>query len=57
MLLRYSLGLKRAAATVERAVRQVVAAGHRTADIAEQGAPIISTQAMGDAVVASIQGE
>lgn len=57
MLLRYSLGLKRVAATVERAVRQVVAAGHRTADIAEQGAPVISTHAMGDAVVASIQGE
>jgi 3-isopropylmalate dehydrogenase len=57
MLLRHSLGLKRAAATVERAVRQVVAAGHRTADIAEAGAKTISTRTMGDAVVAAILGE
>lgn len=54
LLLRYSLGLKRAAAAVERAVRQVVAAGYRTADIAAPGETAISTQAMGDAVVKSI---
>jgi 3-isopropylmalate dehydrogenase len=57
LLLRYSLGLKRAASAVERAVRQVVAAGLRTADIATAGDPTASTRAMGDAVVASILGE
>ena len=57
LLLRYSLGLKRAASTVERAVRQVVAAGRRTADIASPGETAISTRAMGDAVVASILSE
>ncbi|HEX8982752.1 MAG TPA: 3-isopropylmalate dehydrogenase [Ktedonobacterales bacterium] len=57
MLLRYSLGLKRAAATVERAVRQVVASGFRTADIATSGEPTISTRAMGDAVVSAIAGD
>ncbi len=57
MLLRYSLGLKRAATTVERAVRQVVATGHRTADIALSGEPTISTHAMGTAVVSAIAGD
>ena len=57
LLLRYSLGLKRAAAAVERAVRQVVASGRRTADIASPGETAISTRAMGDAVVASILGD
>jgi 3-isopropylmalate dehydrogenase len=57
LLLRYSLGLKRAAAAVERAVRQVVAAGLRTADIAAAGEPTVPTRAMGDAVVAAILGE
>jgi 3-isopropylmalate dehydrogenase len=57
LLLRYSLGLKRAAATVERAVRQVVAAGYRTADIAATGEATVSTHAMGDAVVANILGD
>lgn len=57
LLLRYSLGLKRAAAAVERAVRQVVAAGYRTADIAAPGETIVSTRAMGDAVVRAILGD
>jgi len=57
LLLRYSLGLKRAAAAVERAVRQVVAAGYRTADIAGPGEAIVSTRAMGDAVVHAILGD
>ncbi len=37
MLLRHSLGRERAARAVERAVRQAVAAGYRTADIAGVG--------------------
>lgn len=54
LLLRYSLGLKRAASAVERAVREVVAAGYRTADIAAPGERVITTHAMGDAVVAHL---
>lgn len=54
MLLRYSLGLKRAASAVERAVRQVVAAGLRTADIAGPGEAVISTREMGEAVTVAL---
>lgn len=57
LLLRYSLGLKRAASAVESAVRRVLAAGYRTADIAVAGETAISTRAMGDAVVAQILGD
>lgn len=57
MLLRHSLGLQRPAAAVERAVRQVIAAGYRTADIAAQGENVVTTHAMGDAVVARLLGD
>src|SRR5579859_2740762 len=50
LLLRHSLGLKRAAAAVERAVRQTISAGYRTADIAIAGERVVSTREMGDAV-------
>ena len=55
MLLRSSLGLSDEAAVVERAVEAVLAAGHRTADLAEPGQPTVSTQAMGDLVVAALE--
>ncbi|HEX9037014.1 MAG TPA: 3-isopropylmalate dehydrogenase [Ktedonobacterales bacterium] len=51
MLLRHSLGLKREAAVVERAVRQTIRAGFRTADIARPGEKVVSTREMGDAVI------
>jgi 3-isopropylmalate dehydrogenase len=54
MLLRSSLGLSDEAAAVEEAVEAVLAAGHRTADLAAPGQPTISTQAMGDLVAAAI---
>ncbi len=57
LLLRDSLGLKRAASAVERAVRQVVASGLRTADIAGAGEPTVSTREMGDAVVGALLGD
>jgi 3-isopropylmalate dehydrogenase len=56
MLLRSSLGLEEAASGVETAVSQVLAAGHRTADLARPGEQSISTTAMGDLVV-SMLGE
>jgi len=55
MLLRSSLGLPDEAAAVERAVEEVLAAGHRTADLAEPGQPSVGTQAMGDLVVAALE--
>lgn len=55
MLLRYSLGLEREAAAVERAVAAVLRRGYRTADIAAEGTQILSTAEMGDAIVTSLR--
>jgi len=57
MLLRHSLGLKREAAAVERAVRSALAAGHRTKDIAGPKDAPSSTSAMGEAVARFIARE
>jgi 3-isopropylmalate dehydrogenase len=54
MLLRSGLGLAEEAAAVERAVESVLAAGQRTADLAEPGQPAVGTGAMGDLVVAAL---
>ena len=54
MMLRASLGLEAEATAVETAVSQVLDAGHRTADIAKSGETKVSTQAMGDLVVANL---
>lgn len=55
MLLRHSLGLTDAAAAIENAVTQVLAAGYRTADLAEPGGAHVSTEDMGSLVVAALQ--
>ena len=54
MLLRHSLGLSEEAAVVERAVDQVLAQNHRTADIAPPGVVSISTVEMGDRIVSAL---
>jgi 3-isopropylmalate dehydrogenase len=54
MLLRSGLGLAEEAAAVERAVEKVLAAGHRTADLAMPGQPKAGTAEMGDLVVAAL---
>lgn len=54
MLLRYSLGQPAAANAVEQAVSDVLDQGLRTADIAAAGEAAVSTDAMGDAVVAAL---
>jgi 3-isopropylmalate dehydrogenase len=54
MLLRYSLGLEAEAKAVERAVEGVLEAGYRTRDILEEGAKLVGTTEMGDAVVAQL---
>jgi 3-isopropylmalate dehydrogenase len=51
LLLRHSLGLDRAATSLETAVAQVLAEGHRTADIAAPGHPVLRTQEMGQQVI------
>ena len=54
LLLRYSLGLTREADAVESAVDRVIAAGCRTADIAQPGERVLSTREMGDAIIAEL---
>ncbi len=55
MLLRSGLGLVDEAAAVERAVEGVLAAGHRTADMAAPGQPSVSTKSMGDLVITALE--
>jgi 3-isopropylmalate dehydrogenase len=57
MMLRFSLQQPEAADRIESAVRSVLAAGYRTADIASAGMRTVGTRAMGDAVVAAITGK
>src|SRR4029079_6566026 len=51
MMLRYSFDLADEADLVEDAVRRTLAAGARTADIAQPGAAKVATREMGDAVL------
>ncbi len=55
MMLRYSLQQAEAAERIELAVKQVLAQGLRTADIASPGTQRVGTAQMGDAVVAAIK--
>ena len=54
MLLRHSLDLHAEARAVEESVSRVLDAGHRTADIAAAGEPVVTTAAMGDLVVQAL---
>ncbi|MBK6862167.1 MAG: 3-isopropylmalate dehydrogenase [Ideonella sp.] len=54
MMLRFSLDEPAAAARIEAAVKAVLAAGLRTADIAGPGTTRVGTTEMGDAVVAQL---
>jgi 3-isopropylmalate dehydrogenase len=54
LMMRYSFRREDLAARIETAVRSVLAAGYRTADIAEPGTRQIGTNAMGDAVAAAL---
>lgn len=51
MLLRHSLGMGEAAAAIENAVAQVLAAGYRTPDLAGPGDVRVGTETMGTLVV------
>jgi 3-isopropylmalate dehydrogenase len=54
MMLRYSFDLDADATLVETAVKNVLDAGKRTADIASPGSETLSTSAMGDALLAEL---
>ncbi len=57
MLLHSGLGLTKETALVERAVEAVLAAGHRTADLAAPGQPTVTTKQMGDLVAEACDKE
>lgn len=57
LMLRHSFGLHAAAAAIDSAVQQAIAAGNRTGDIfnpVETGARKIGTREMGDAIAAAV---
>ncbi|HPN09520.1 MAG TPA: 3-isopropylmalate dehydrogenase [Syntrophales bacterium] len=54
MMLHHSLGMPGEAEMVETAVRQVLRDGYRTKDIHHEGAILVGTAAMGDAVAARL---
>ena len=54
MMLRYSLGQEKAAHRIEAAVKKVLSAGLRTADIHTPGTRKVGTGEMGDAVAAAL---
>jgi 3-isopropylmalate dehydrogenase len=55
MMLRYSFDMPEEADMVERAVRQALETGARTADILEPGLARVSTTAMGDAILRELE--
>ncbi|HHV77326.1 MAG TPA: 3-isopropylmalate dehydrogenase [Syntrophothermus lipocalidus] len=55
MMLRYSFQLEQEALAVEKAVREVLAGGYRTPDIAEPGQKLVSTREMGDLVASKVE--
>jgi 3-isopropylmalate dehydrogenase len=55
MLLRHSFQLEIEAAAIEVAVRDVLAAGHRTRDLASKGQPPVGTEEMGKLVAGRIR--
>lgn len=57
MMLRFTLNQPQAADRIDTAVRAVLAAGLRTADIWSEGTTKVGTREMGDAVVAAITGK
>lgn len=54
MMLRYSLNELEAADRIEQAVEKVLDQGLRTADIMSEGCTLVSTEEMGEAVVAAL---
>lgn len=55
MMFRHSFHNEEAAAMIEQAVREVLASGARTMDVASAGTLALSTEEMGDTIVEAIQ--
>jgi len=55
LMCRYSFGLEEAAASIEQAVKQVIADDVRTADIMSEGCRQVSTSEMGDKVIEKLK--
>ncbi len=55
LMLRHSLGLGAEADWLDRAVAAALADGLRPADIAAPGAPAVTTEAMGEGVIAALE--
>lgn len=55
MMLRYSLNEPIAADKIEQAVLQVLAKGDRTGDIMSTGMNLLGCQAMGEALIRSLE--
>lgn len=55
MMLRYSFAMENEAHLLEQAVSHVLKSGLRTADIMQEGAQKIGTDAMGDAIIAALE--
>ncbi len=56
MLLRHSFSLEAEAVAIETAVREVLAAGHRTIDLVAKGQPAVATKEMGELVAGRVRG-
>ena len=55
MCLRYSFALEAEAALIERAAKAVLDRGLRTGDIMQPGKTLVSTRAMGDAILKELE--
>ncbi len=55
MMLRYTLGLSDEADSVEKAVRNVLADGYRTADIVTAGTALVTTEEMGNLIAEKLR--
>src|SRR5499433_614864 len=55
MALRYSFGMLKEADLIEQAIAAALAKGLRTADIKSEGATVVGTRAMGEAIIAEME--
>jgi 3-isopropylmalate dehydrogenase len=55
MALRYSFGMDKEADLLDAAIAAVLAKGLRTADIKSEGTTLVSTSAMGEAIVGELE--
>ncbi|MEW5977237.1 MAG: 3-isopropylmalate dehydrogenase [Acidobacteriota bacterium] len=54
MMLKYSFGLQKEAEAIDQAIVSVLEAGFRTADLKEEGKPVVGTHRMGELIIERI---